>query len=323
LREHIARASKPGALDRDALRTLFRTVHTLKGHARVLGLSQIVEAAHSAENVCSPGSEVQGGPSGSLFQTLSSLDALITEYEAVGEKKLGRLWVGADERFKQAIGAIESALSQISDRPSYPARALAQVKHALHRMNAVPLDQVLRETVRVFPSLALELGKSVPRVEWQDDGTLLDGEWGRLMKDALVHSFRNSIDHGIETPEERARAGKAPQGKIALRTERHPSGMSIHLSDDGRGLPIEKLRSLTGQTDGPDQAVAEAIFEFGVSTAEQVSLISGRGVGMDAVRGFIREHGGDVGISFTGAAERGYRPFEIVFRLPNGAALRS
>ena len=323
LREHIARAGQPGALDRDTLRTLFRTVHTLKGHARVLGLSHMVEAAHRAEEVCSPSGEVAGGPAGGLLQALGSLDALITEYEVVGEKKLGRLWVGAEERFKQAIGAIESALSQISDRPSYPVRALAQVKRVLYRMNAVPLDQVLRETVRVFPSLALELGKSVPHVEWQDDGTLLDGEWGRLMKDALVHSFRNSIDHGIETPEERARAGKAPQGKIALRTESHPDGMSIHLSDDGRGLPLAKLRSLTGQADDPDQAVAEAIFEFGVSTAEQVSLVSGRGVGMDAVRGFIREHGGDVGISFTGAAERGYRPFEIVFRLPNGAALRS
>jgi chemotaxis protein histidine kinase CheA len=76
-------------------------------------------------------------------------------------------------------------------------------------MNAVPLDQVLRETSRVFPSLALELGKSVPRIEWEDDGTLLEGDWGRLLKDALVHSFRNSIDHGIETPEERAR-GQVP-----------------------------------------------------------------------------------------------------------------
>ena len=99
--------------------------------------------------------------------------------------------------------------------------------------------------------------------------------------------------------------------------------MSIHLADDGRGLPIEELRSKTGQVNRPDEDVAEAIFEFGVSTAKNVSQISGRGVGMDAVRGFFREHGGDVGIHFTGAAQSGYRPFELVFRLPNGAALKS
>jgi chemotaxis protein histidine kinase CheA len=99
--------------------------------------------------------------------------------------------------------------------------------------------------------------------------------------------------------------------------------VSIHLSDDGRGLPLEKLRSKTGNANGPDQDVAEAIFEFGVSTAEQVTQVSGRGVGMDAMRAFFRQHGGDVSIAFTGAAVQGYRPFELVFRLPTGAALKS
>jgi chemotaxis protein histidine kinase CheA len=303
---------------------LFRSVHTLKGHARALGLSHLVAAAHLAEDACSAPGAGAAGPAGPVSRALQALDLLVVEYEVVGEKKLGRLWVGADERFKEAIATIERALAQTNDRPSYPVRALAQVKTALERMNAVPLDQVLRETARVFPSLALELGKSVPRIEWEDDGTLLEGEWGQLVKDALVHSFRNSIDHGIETPDERTRAGKSPQGKIALRTEREGSGIvSIHLSDDGRGLPLEKLRRRTGQADTPDQLVADAIFEFGVSTAEQVTQISGRGVGMDAVRGFFREHGGDVAIHFTGAATSGYRPFELVFRLPRGAALGS
>jgi len=323
LRDPIARASQPGTFQQEAMRTIFRSVHTLKGHARALGLSHVVAAAHAAEDACSAPGSTAAGPTSPVFQALSALDALVVEHEAIGEKKLGRLWVGADERFKEAIGAIESALSQTSDRPSYPARALAQVKTALHRMNAVPLDQVLRETSRVFPSLALELGKSVPRIEWEDDGTLLDGDWGRLMKDALVHSFRNSIDHGIETPEERTRAGKSPQGKIALRTKYDGLFVSIHLSDDGRGLPLAKLRSKTGNANGPDQDLAEAIFEFGVSTAEQVTQVSGRGVGMDAVRAFFREHGGDVSIAFTGAAAQGYRPFELVFRLPTGAALKS
>jgi chemotaxis protein histidine kinase CheA len=142
------------------------------------------------------------------------------------------------------------------------------------------------------------------------------------MKDAFVHSFRNSLDHGIETPAERALAGKCPRGKIALRTERDAKGVRIHLSDDGRGLPIEELRTKTGNRESPDLVVAESIFDFGVSTAKGISRVSGRGVGMDAVRGFLRERGGDVAIEFTGEAQLGHRPFELVFRLPSDAALK-
>jgi chemotaxis protein histidine kinase CheA len=244
---------------------------------------------------------------------------VLRDYEQTGERKLGRLWAGADARFKRALGAIESALAQAPERPSYPVRTLTQVKQAVHRLNAIPLDQVLRETARVFPSLARELGKSVPELEWVDDGTLLDADWGRLLKDALVHTFRNSLDHGIETSEERQALGKAPRGKIALRTERDVHGVRIRLSDDGRGLPIAELRSKTGRADSPDHDVAEAIFDYGISTASQLSTVSGRGIGMDAVRGFLRERGGDVLIEFTGDARSGYRPFELVFRLPSDA----
>jgi chemotaxis protein histidine kinase CheA len=95
----------------------------------------------------------------------------------------------------------------------------------------------------------------------------------------------------------------------------------LHLRDDGRGLPIAELRTKIGRLDGPDDAVAEAIFDYGVSTAPQLSHTSGRGIGMDAVRGFLRERGGDVAIEFTGDARAGYRPFELVFRLPSDAMI--
>ncbi|HWO11332.1 MAG TPA: Hpt domain-containing protein, partial [Polyangiaceae bacterium] len=300
-------------------RNLFRDLHTLKGHARTLGLSSIVTAAHTAETACPPDGEASPLGDGAGVQALRSLADLIAEYEQIGERKLGRLWAGADARFKRALGTIEAALAEPPHPPSYPSRALAQVRKAVHRLNAVPLDQVLRETARVCPSLARELGKAEPEIDWVDDGTLLDADWGRLMKDAFVHTFRNSMDHGIETSAEREALGKAPRGKIALRTERDAHGVRIHLADDGRGLPIAELRAKTGRLDCADREVAEAIFDYGVSTARQLSPVSGRGVGMDAVRAFLRERGGDVAIEFTGAAREGHRPFELVFRLPPDA----
>jgi predicted ATPase/GAF domain-containing protein/HPt (histidine-containing phosphotransfer) domain-containing protein len=322
--QHLAAAAR--GLDEAGRRALFRDVHTIKGHSRTLGLDRIVVAAHAAERGCEACAPTNGAaPSNGSALTPSSLAAVrelgrvLRDYEQTGERKLGRLWAGADARFKQALGAIESALAQAPERPSYPVRTLTQVKQAVHRLNSIPLDQVLRETARVFPSLARELGKSVPELEWVDDGTLLDADWGRLLKDALVHTFRNSLDHGIETSEERQALGKAPRGKIALRTERDVHGVRIRLSDDGRGLPIAELRSKTGRADSPDHAVAEAIFDYGISTAGQLSTVSGRGIGMDAVRAFLRERGGDVLIEFTGDAHSGYRPFELVFRLPSDA----
>jgi hypothetical protein len=71
-----------------------------------------------------------------------------------------------------------------------------------------------------------------------------------------LHTFRNSLDHGIESNEERQALGKAPRGKIALRTERDPDGVRIRLSDDGSGLPLAELRTKTGRHDSPDDAVA-------------------------------------------------------------------
>jgi predicted ATPase/HPt (histidine-containing phosphotransfer) domain-containing protein len=319
LEQHLAAAHR--GLSPERRRALFRDVHTIKGHARTLGLIPLVTAAHAAETACPPEGEDHVGADGIGVDALRALVDLIAEHERIGERKLGRLWSGADARFRQALGAIESALAQTPNRPSYPVRALSEVQRAVHRLNAVPLDQVLRETSRVCPSLARELGKADPEIEWKDDGTLLDAEWGRLMKDALVHTFRNSMDHGIETSEERAAAGKAPRGKIALYTERDAHGVRIHLADDGRGLPLAELRAKTGRADSPDRDVAEAIFDYGVSTSRRLSQVSGRGIGMDAVRAFLRERGGDVVIEFTGEAREGYRPFELVFRLPGSATL--
>jgi GAF domain-containing protein len=309
-------------LSAEETRSLFRNVHTLKAHARTLGLQRLVEAAHAAEQACASDSATVGGAGPATLEGVRRLEGAFAEYQHHGEQKLGRLWAAADTRFQRALGAIEEALGRAPHRPSYPVRVMSQVRQTIHRVNAVPLDQVLRETARVFPSLARELGKSIPEMDWVDDGTLLAADWGRLMKDAFIHTFRNALDHGIETDAERAARGKRPRGKIVLRTERDASGVSIHLSDDGRGLPVAELRAKTGKHDCPDQVVADAIFDFGLSTARQLSTLSGRGIGMDAVRGFLREHGGDVRIEFTGDAERGYRPFELVFRLPSDATLR-
>lgn len=292
LRGHVD-ALEAGSIALESARALRRDVHTFKGHCRELGLHRLIEAAHAAEEACScePGRDAP-----EIARRLSAIRALegaLEEYQGLGQRKLGRLW----------------------------GEALSRVSETLARASAVPLEEVLRESARVFPALARELGKAVPELVCRDTGTWLARGWGQVMRDALVHTLCNSVDHGIEPDEERHAAGKRIQGTIRLSTEPGPEGVLIRLSDDGRGLAVDRLRERTGKLDSSDAAVAEAIFELGVSTAERLSTVSGRGIGMDAVRARLRERGGDVALAFTGEARGGYRPFELVFTLPSHATL--
>jgi two-component system chemotaxis sensor kinase CheA len=95
--------------------------------------------------------------------------------------------------------------------------------------------------------------------------------------------------------------------------------VQLRLSDDGRGLALAQLRARAAQPSLSDLELAEAAFTFGVSSATEVSTISGRGVGLDALRSELRQRGGDAFIEFTGGARDGYRPFQLVLRLPSTA----
>jgi chemotaxis protein histidine kinase CheA len=141
----------------------------------------------------------------------------------------------------------------------------------------------------------------------------------QLMRDALTHAFRNALDHGIEGAAERREQGKPPQGQISVRFRRSDGRVVITFADDGRGLPLTALRAKTDDIHAADEELAERAFQSGVSTATSLTSISGRGVGLDAIRSFLRSQGGDARIAFTGLARGGHRPFELILELPSSA----
>jgi HPt (histidine-containing phosphotransfer) domain-containing protein len=309
-----------GALSAEDTRRLFRNVHTVKGNARLFGYTHIVDVVHAVEEVYSG---IRAGlqadvDHGRLLGDLDLVLAGIAEYEAVCERKLRPLARGQDARLEQATREIE-ALAHGGAAGADPAEALQQIRAALRRLRAVPLAELVRDTSRMFPSLAKELRKSVPVVEVQDQGTVLEHEWALVMRDVLVHAFRNALAHGIESTEEREAAGKEPQGMLRLRAERIEGGVRLHLSDDGKGLALDLIGQRTGRVGSADEEIADAIFSSGISTSPRVSHVAGRGVGMDVVRSAVRKLGGDVDIQFTGEKRDGHRPFELVVRLPPGA----
>jgi two-component system chemotaxis sensor kinase CheA len=136
------------------------------------------------------------------------------------------------------------------------------------------------------------------------------------------------LDHGIEGSAERSKANKPAQGKIRIVGERHPEHIELRIGDDGRGLALHKLHekgiadgSFSADNPPTREAIAELIFRSGLSTAAEVTQISGRGVGMDAVRTFLSEQGASIRIALkepSGAA-LGFAPFEFVMHIPSTA----
>ncbi len=309
-------------LGQDVVSALFRNLHTVKGNARSIGLKRLVGETHAAEDLFTR-AEAMEAPKLSdperLDAAIVALEASLAQHEDVGQAKLERLWKAGYSRMENAFAEIEAALETERLGASGPANALREVEQAVRRMRGVPLVELVTQTARSFASIASELGKPVPTLDWAGEATLLTEDWGRVMKDVLTHAFRNCLDHGLEASEERLAAGKPERGRIRVTAEDAADGLRIRLSDDGRGLAVAELRDRTGADS--DEALADRVFSCGVSTKAAVTRISGRGVGMAAMRSFVAERGGAVALVFTGAEQRGYRPFELVFELPAEARL--
>jgi two-component system chemotaxis sensor kinase CheA len=169
---------------------------------------------------------------------------------------------------------------------------------------------------RVVRDTAGKLGKEV-ELKTEGETTELDKGLIEKLADPLTHLVRNSLDHGIETPETRMASGKSRHGTLTLRAYQQGGNIYVEVTDDGAGLNRERIlakaaeRGMNVSDSMSDQEVYALIFEAGFSTAEKITDVSGRGVGMDVVRRNIREMGGSVEID--SAAGHGTR---ITIRLP-------
>ncbi len=189
-------------------------------------------------------------------------------------------------------------------------RNTRDLQEAVIGVRMLPVDAVFRRFPRLVRDLSTRLGKHV-RLRTVGEGTELDKGLIEKIADPLVHLVRNSIDHGLESPEARVAAGKEETGTITLAASHQGGHIVIEVSDDGRGLNRDKIlakaveRGLAVPDNPTDSQVWDLIFQPGFSTADQVTDLSGRGVGMDVVRRNIQALGGEVQIeSHTGHGTR-------------------
>ncbi len=178
-------------------------------------------------------------------------------------------------------------------------RNTRDLQESVMSIRMMPIAFVFKRFPRMVRDLAAKLDKQV-QLTTEGEGTELDKGLIEKIADPLTHLVRNSVDHGIETPEQRLAAGKAAQGSITLRASHRGGSILIEVIDDGRGLDREKILAKARERGLPlhehmtDGEVWQLIFEAGFSTADVITDISGRGVGMDVVKRNIAELGGTV-----------------------------
>ncbi|TVR55002.1 MAG: chemotaxis protein CheA [Spirochaetaceae bacterium] len=182
-------------------------------------------------------------------------------------------------------------------------RATDDLRGSTMSMRMVPIGTTFSKFKRLVRDLSEELGKKVEIVteggETELDKTVID-----RLNDPLVHIIRNSVGHGIESPEARKTAGKTETGTVRLSATHSGASVVISISDDGAGLSAERIRAkaisrsiITEDAQLTDKELYDLIFAPGFSTAENVTQVSGRGVGMDVVKQAIESLGGSVGVS--------------------------
>jgi two-component system, chemotaxis family, sensor kinase CheA len=335
-----------GRAGADAVDSLFRDAHSIKGSAGMVGIEQVRAIAHQMEDALEgarasgtfsreltdpmlratdalrqavhggddiaspalkelaetigkqPAAEVSeaakpssdaSAPTGgrrSMRMSAAKVDRLL---EAVGEtalqsRRLERLLQAEDgaqdrERIERELGQGEVLLDELQD--------------SVIQMRTLPLSSITAQFPRAVRDLAASHDKQVELeisgAETQLDRVILDG-----ISESITHLLRNAVAHGIEPPEEREQAGKAAGGRVELRAEQRGSMVAIQVADDGRGVAAELVEraAKTG-------TLAETLAEAGFSTAEEVTDVSGRGVGLDAVKSHVESLGGRLDVHST------------------------
>ena len=205
----------------------------------------------------------------------------------------------------------DSLRGKFSDVMAFQARVLSDLQRSVMKIRMVPVDQLFRRFPRTVRDVAHQCGKEVELVI-QGGDTDLDKGILDTIAEPLMHILRNAVGHGIETPEERTRAGKGPHGTLRLNAYHQGNQVVIEISDDGRGIDVEKVRqrALAQRMLKPDEAARltetetlELILRPGFSTADEITELSGRGIGLDIVQTVLARIKGTVQIDT--AAGRG------------------
>jgi HPt (histidine-containing phosphotransfer) domain-containing protein len=325
----LIRAANPQHCDRETLKIIFMNMHTMKGAARTLQFKKLTEIFHDLEQYYSHLAKQEDATWDLVLMQndVAMIDEVANHYEMLAREKLGRS-IGDGPRVilpfdttLQSFQKLDRFLHQDAAEPLLLTPLHGLLQEALFNR----LDKVLADILSSTGSLAKDLNKPTPRIEMETVDLWVSHRAEDLLRNTFVHLLRNSMDHGIEYPAERVSVGKKVEGLIRLDVETDDDQLKIWFSDDGKGLNLRRLQTL-GQERGllPSHRnvsrddIADLIFASGISTAQTLTEISGRGVGMSAVRKYFQDAGGDITVHFEDgpSAREGFAAFRFCITLP-------
>lgn len=283
---------------------LMRHFHTIKGVSASYGLKNLSEKAHQVEE------SIQELPDSQDPEKTDSLIRDVEEMRRIIRSSLDGLediitWDEIDDRKGRIYKIPQEKVSKLERMFRNTSKiSFSKVKSVLEDLKKQPIQPILKKYVTTASSLAQKLGKEI---DIQIEGEEIEVSHERLgpLFDAVIHMVRNSVDHGLEDPETRMAIGKPEKGTLSLKAAVSEGRLILTIEDDGAGIDPNVIRNLAvkkgiiSQKEADSMSKEEAvqlIFKPGFSTTETVSDISGRGVGMDAVKTTLQELGGAIAI---------------------------
>jgi len=296
-----------GADSKKNIKLILMSIHTLKGNARSLFFSDIADRCHDLEEAAQQLSQAD------MIKAMDDLEILIQTYETIAVNKLGRK-LDAGDLVELKTSLLRRVVKDLMGRGLVP--HVQELQRILYR----PLPEVLQDILKSSGRLADELGKARPEIRIHAEGLGIAQDGYDALTSALIHLLRNSLDHGLESPDLRQRKGKPTTGIIDLSARIDDGALVIRFQDDGQGLALEELKNLGLKRgvitpESPSQAIAELVFIPDLSTRTIVSSTSGRGVGLPAVRDILQKVGGDARLILLDS-DAGFQKFAMDIHLP-------
>jgi two-component system, chemotaxis family, sensor kinase CheA len=288
---------------------LFRQIHSIKGEASAIGLGSMESRAHALESDLAALRERTDLTGDDFLPLLTKFDDLVSHSQSVREM------VTKLASFRDSFGAAQKHAPAPGAAASHPSTGDTTTRGAALNADAVAAEATLQRSAREgFVASAQQLADRIANDHGKKVVVTCRGHdqvpetYRRPVKDVLIQLIRNAVVHGIETPDERQRSGKSPEGHIRIQFEMVENGRAFRMQceDDGRGLTPDKLRKtavtkgIISQNDAAslsDQEAMMLVFRSGFSTASGVTRDAGRGVGMDVIAEIAARLGGRISLN--------------------------
>lgn len=288
------------------LNAIFRHLHTMEGEAGLFGLFELRVATRAPQEILEPYKQdsivLDFKAKAKMVESLDSLQSVMRTFKQAFSEALKALRITDGEW----IEIKKDDLMSVFDKLAPHGMNAELADKVLTEIAKVPLSALFAHFNEICETVAFRQGKKVNPILFTGATVLVSKDRLNDLIASLVHAFRNVVDHGIETPEDRSMTGKSAEGNIEVRFSQSAHSIKIAIKDDGAGVDPNRIRKKLKEkfahedfSKESDAQVIQHIFDPGFSTREEVGEFSGRGVGMDAVRTEVEKLGGKVTVTST------------------------